>query len=181
MFGDRRQINGFSTFWQSQSMTSWVALSFTDSLTCSWRIYNFLIPHVCTFIDIRQLKIHAQLRPLEIRNLNYSWVKKVCYACGSPSMNVVMSIMALQICIIDCQNLSTSCAYCMYTTVHEFRKKMRYKNFENLHCFFFFLSIKGFVPVYLYVHNKDIKGINIFFILAVGANAVAGFFPICLQ
>lgn len=139
---------------------------------------NFLIPHVCTFIDIRQLKIHAQLRPLEIRNLNYWWAQKVCYACGSPSMNVVMSIMALQICIIDCQNLSTSCAYCMYTTVHEFRKKMRYKNFES---YIVFLSIKGFVPVYLYVHNKDIKGINIFFILAAGANAVAGFFPICLQ
>lgn len=66
----------------------------------------------------------------------------------------------------------------MYTTVHEFRKKMRYKNFES---YIVFLSIKGFVPVYLYVHNKDIKGINIFFILAAGANAVAGFFPICLQ
>lgn len=150
MFGDRRQINGFSTFWQSQSVTSWVALSFTGSLTMflknlqflnkkiitNLKIFqNFLIPHVCTFIDIRQLKIHAQLRPLEIRNLNYWWVQKLCYACGSPSMNVVMSIMDLQICIIDCQNLATSFAYYIHTTVHAFRKKMRYKNFENLHCF----------------------------------------------
>lgn len=44
-----------------------------------------------------------------------------------------------------------------------------------------YILIKGFVQVYLYVHNEDIKEINILFILAVGANVVVEFFPICLQ
>lgn len=48
MFGDRRQINGFSTFWQSQSMTSWVALSFTDSLTMFLKNLQFLNKKIIT-------------------------------------------------------------------------------------------------------------------------------------